>query len=324
MSRTLDADVVHAEVIRRGGWSRVLWGLGIDESFLTGKHGPCPVCGGKDRFRFTDWKQRGGFFCNGCGSGDGFALLTRVHRWGFAEAVRRVAEAIGMTESQSRFRTPLPPPPEKPNPDPAQPTTRVRALLRDSCDVSLVDPVVQYLEHRRVWPLPRDCSLRAHAAAEYWEGRECVGAFPALLAPVVDIDGALVTLHVTYLELNGQKLANREPRKILSPLTGREGCAVRLMSATDVLGIAEGIETALSAAKLNGVPTWAALNATLLGKFEPPMGVNAVHAFADRDIKGLEAFCRLIQRLQGRVHVESRLPPASANDWNDVLQERLQ
>jgi len=44
---------------------------------------------------------------------------------------------------------------------------------------------------------------------------------------------------------------------------------VQLMPAGGVLGIAEGIETALSAAVLDGVPVWAALNTSLLARFEP-------------------------------------------------------
>jgi len=42
------------------------------------------------------------------------------------------------------------------------------------------------------------------------------------------------------------------------------GAAVRLMAHEDVLGIAEGIETAMSASILFNVPCWAALNAGLV------------------------------------------------------------
>ena len=42
----------------------------------------------------------------------------------------------------------------------------------------------------------------------------------------------------------------------------RPPCGLR--KAADTLGIAEGMETALSAAALFGPPCWAALNATLL------------------------------------------------------------
>ena len=87
----------------------------------------------------------------------------------------------------------------------------------------------------------------------------------------------------------------------------------------DTLGLAEGLETALSACQLHQVPTWAALNSALLAKFEPPEGVCKLLVFADRDVAGLEAAGKLLERLQGRITVELRAPPAPHKDWNDVL-----
>ena len=52
----MQADVTK-EVI--GKWPSTLLELGIPEEFLTGKHGPCPMCGGKDRFRFTEHRRMG-------------------------------------------------------------------------------------------------------------------------------------------------------------------------------------------------------------------------------------------------------------------------
>lgn len=42
-----------------GRWRAILPRLGLDQSFLTGRHCPCPICGGKDRFRFDDQEGRG-------------------------------------------------------------------------------------------------------------------------------------------------------------------------------------------------------------------------------------------------------------------------
>lgn len=38
----------------RGRWREILPQLGIDTSYLRTRHGPCPLCGGKDRFRWDD------------------------------------------------------------------------------------------------------------------------------------------------------------------------------------------------------------------------------------------------------------------------------
>ena len=52
-------------------WHGILVGLGVPASALVNKHGPCPVCGGNDRFRFDDKEGLGTFICSHCGAGDG-------------------------------------------------------------------------------------------------------------------------------------------------------------------------------------------------------------------------------------------------------------
>ena len=61
-----------------GQWATVLGNYGCQ--LPSGrKHGPCPVCGGKDRFRFDDKNGRGTWFCSQCepSSGGGLLLLSR-------------------------------------------------------------------------------------------------------------------------------------------------------------------------------------------------------------------------------------------------------
>ena len=72
-------------------WSEILVGLGIDPQFLVRRHGPCPACGGKDRFRFDDLEGRGTFYCNQCGAGDGIRLLQNVFGWTFPETLKAVS-----------------------------------------------------------------------------------------------------------------------------------------------------------------------------------------------------------------------------------------
>lgn len=313
----LDLDAVRASA--HGRWPDVLTRLGIGEEFLRNKHGPCPACGGKDRFRFDDKDGRGTWLCTHCGSGtgkcgagDGFKLLMNVHGWTFPQALREVADVVGMADdmqlSAADRRAQTQPA------QPARPTARVQHVLRTSAAPELVPDVSAYLTSRRLWPLPAGCTLRAHAGVPYFDGKDQVGLFPALLAEIVDNAGERVSAHVTYLRC-GRKVDMSAPRKILSPLTGRIGCCVRLMPMAETLGIAEGIETALAANRIHSVPVWSALNTSLLVKFEPPPEVKRLIIFADRDPAGLEAAWHLRDKLS--IPCELKVPPDG--DWNDVL-----
>ena len=87
----------------RGNWPHVLKQCGVHGRFLKNSHGPCPGCGGEDRFRFDDKDGRGTFYCNQRTppAGDGFDLLRHVHGWTFPETVREVAAALGIREPRS-------------------------------------------------------------------------------------------------------------------------------------------------------------------------------------------------------------------------------
>ena len=73
-----------------GKWFFLLSSLGVDQNFLKNKHGPCPICGGKDRFRWDNKNGMGTFICNQCGSGDGYRLLEMYHGWDFYKALEEV------------------------------------------------------------------------------------------------------------------------------------------------------------------------------------------------------------------------------------------
>ena len=78
-----------------GRWRGILPALGIDPRHLTGKHGPCPKCGGKDRFRFDNKDGNGSWICTHCGAGYGANLVMLVHGLDFREAARRIEGVIG-------------------------------------------------------------------------------------------------------------------------------------------------------------------------------------------------------------------------------------
>jgi putative DNA primase/helicase len=311
-----DSHAIHA-TLGPDGWRNVLLSAGLSERQLSKKNGPCPVCTGNDRYHFSNKYGRGDAYCRQCGHLDGFKLLTGALGIDFAEARRRVMSIAGISDTEHEPITPRSPVADDPE-QPARPTQRVRALIRESCAVEDCEPAVLYLDSRALWPLPQGHGLRAHPSVEYWQEGKRIGRYPALIAAVRDMCGELVTVHVTYLTPAGEKLSNYEPRKILSAMTAREGCAVPLMPHGDTLGIAEGIETALSAARMHEQPVWAALNTSLLMKWEPPHTVSKVVIFADRDVAGLDAATKLMERLQERVRLVIKTP--QSKDWNDALR----
>ena len=87
------SDVTNAAA---GHWPELLAGIGIDVP-RRGKHGPCPACGGKDRFRLDDKEGRGTWICNQCGNGDGLDLLVRVTGKSTKEAAELIAPLVGLS-----------------------------------------------------------------------------------------------------------------------------------------------------------------------------------------------------------------------------------
>jgi phage/plasmid primase-like uncharacterized protein len=105
----------------RGRWIEVLATVcGLPAEVLNGRHQACPSCGGSDRFRaFNDADDTGGAICNKCGTfADGFEVVRWLKRVDFPEALRLVADAVGMmrVEHQPKRAAANRRPEEKPNP----------------------------------------------------------------------------------------------------------------------------------------------------------------------------------------------------------------
>ena len=86
------------------------------------------------------------------------------------------------------------------------------------------------------------------------------------------------------------------------------------------LGIAEGIETALSAQAIFGVPTWAALSADGLRRWQWPAGVSRVTIFADAGDAGMQAAATLADRLNVAGIANAIVSPLHGDDFNDDLR----
>jgi ribosomal protein L37AE/L43A len=103
----------------QGQWPRILSALaGLSPDQLTDKHQPCPLCGGKDRYRFDDKDGNGSWFCNKCGgknesggAGNGMELLMRRKSWDYQTAATEVERFLGVSiekpKSQAKPKPPI-------------------------------------------------------------------------------------------------------------------------------------------------------------------------------------------------------------------------
>ena len=204
---------------------------------------------------------------------------------------------------ERRDRQPAPAPPFTQDPD----TTALKLwLAARPAPGSLVETYLRY----RCITLPPAPSLRCGA-------RQHLDRYPmpAMIAAVQRPDGKVVAVQSTLLTYTGRKA----PASTSRITTGALGAgAVRLGKAIDVLGLAEGIETALSAMQMTTVPVWACLGAGRMHRVQLPETVRELHLFGDNDDPGKCAVERTAHVQHGR-RVVLRFPPDGCKDWNDFL-----
>jgi putative DNA primase/helicase len=142
---------------------------------------------------------------------------------------------------------------------------------------------------------------------------------PAVVAAVQAPDRRTIAVQVTRLDPSGERKAQVPiPRRTYGSLGNG---AVRLAAAGDVLGLAEGVESALSAMQLSGVPTWACLGASRMHRVALPDSVRELHVFMDNDGPRRDAGERTAHAHQHRRVVLQR-PPDHLKDWNDFLRAK--
>ncbi len=186
----------------------------------------------------------------------------------------------------------------------------------------------------RIWREAQ--ALRASPAKAYLESRGIIAASPALrfhpqtpLGPkgrtrflpamiaAVSLDEGPIAVHRTFLSGNA-KADFDKPKRALGALGE---AAVRLFApASGKLGLAEGIESAMSAFALTGIPVWATLGNERFGLVSVPESVTELHLFVDHDAGGELAASRALSAYarDGRT-IQVRMPSSRDTDWNDEL-----
>lgn len=301
----------------RGRWAEIFEYYGLPP-ITGGKHyqGECPLCGDKGKFRIDDKDGNGTFICK-CASGTGFKLLELTQGKSFPVLADEIDKLLGNTRQQEYSR-------------PAQSdiaAKRERFIRHYSGMVALKDTTAsQYLQERGVFILPADYSR--FCDAQPVKGHSKI--YQAIWSLATDTKGQPCYLHRTYLD--GSRKADVNPVKKMDSLQDdnylkhTKSVAIRLFPVDSTLGIAEGIETALSCKQVYGINTWASMNATFMEKFIAPKGVKTLVIFADYDKRSATghkaAFDCAHSNLNSNNDVEKvRVLWCDCGDFNDLIRD---
>ncbi|GAA5189504.1 primase-helicase zinc-binding domain-containing protein [Ferrimonas gelatinilytica] len=272
-----------------------------------GKHGPCPLCGGKDRFRITNLNGKGNYFCNQCGYGDGIMLVARYFGVTVLEAARMVAAVI-----------------DGGCPDHAKPAQR-----------ALTPPSLDEVAGKASWLLSKATTqsggpylsrkgLADVEARLLEDGQQVLAlhdeAFRIRSAQLIDADG-------TKRFLRGTKLSG-----LWSPLSGPGFVGAGDASPAQSLLVAEGAGTALTGKKLHGgsdvslaaasvltAANYCAAMPSILANHQP----SKLYLLADNDAdgKGLLAASAAAEYCLRKVPSVFLVLPPEPGDWNDIYQK---
>lgn len=236
--------------------------------------GPCPACGGNDRFSINTDKNI--YNCRGCGGGDGIGLVQKALGVDFVSAVefitgqnarehvidpaeldRRKEQQRASAAKQSRIE-------ERRREEARRDGYRIwkeskppqGTLVEDYLRLRGIGGgvITQVLESKQV---------RFHPHTPYWgdvgEGKKELFCGPAMVSAVLRRDGTFGAAHRTWLDLSqpkGKPVVLGKDGKPLSMKLGRgakQGGAIRLLhqdakALPQIMVMGEGIETTLSAA----------------------------------------------------------------------------
>ncbi|ELK6698111.1 toprim domain-containing protein [Enterobacter roggenkampii] len=276
--------------------------------------GECPVCGARGKLRIDDRDGRGTWICT-CGSGDGMKLVTLTQGKPFNEICREIDQLIGNNFTREAF----------PRTSDAV-SARDRVLSKFSKLVNLKGTTgADYLQARGIYQLPQE-------AVKFNDKQRYGGkVYQCLYSLATDDKGELCYLHRTLLDGNRKAQlrdsAGAKRQKSLqeeSYLDHARSVAIRMFPVATTLGIAEGIETALSCKQLYNVNTWATMTSGFMKKFRVPAGVKNLIIFADRDVNSATGLAAATECAHANLLAKNDLEKISIyypdnGDFNDML-----
>jgi hypothetical protein len=261
--------------------------------------GPCPICGGDDRFVVTPRKNL--WHCRQCAKGGGIIDLAMwLDGYSFKEALRTLTG----DDPRPQVTVLTSPAPKTDDEDHERKQRRTAAWLWSQRRPVGGTIAEKYLREVRGITCPLPATL-GFLPANNGHSPAMISAYaipdepePGILGEPRDVD----SVHLTKLLPDGSGKANVENPKIT---IGRPlGRPIVLAPANDLLGIAitEGIENALSVHEATGLGAWAAGSAVFMPALANtlPDYIEAVTICADSDKVGQDNARRLAEALSSR------------------------
>ena len=284
-----------------GVWRQTLEGYGC--KLPNGRqHGPCPVCGGKDRFRFDDKDGRGTWFCSQCDpqSGGGLLLLSRYLG---KPTIETAKELIG----QDMPRTVAP----------VRKHSATDEQMRDELRKRAKRGAVMLMEHS------------TPASHPYMDGKGLHGDWPVNSQIMMGADqeriepGALLLVPV-YKNgelVNVQKITAEGKKR---PIYGGDmsGVCHVITGTGKIVAITEGFATGVTVNRMTNATTYVAFNTGNLMDITAQARAENTDAniviFADNDEHG--AGLKYAEDAAIPVNAKIALPP-EIGDWDDYRQK---
>ncbi len=214
---------------------------------------------------------------------------------------------------------PEPEPPHRPRAIPAPTGSPEAARRLIAASLPILGTLVEtYLRHRCIDRLHDVGALRFHPRCYYRADDKAPRQnWPAMIASVTDLGGAITGAHRTWLDPSvAGKAPIETPRKAMGALRGH---AVRFGSSAKVMAAGEGIETMLSLrVVLSGVPMMAALSAAHLSAILFPDALRRLYIARDIDPAGDGAVATLTKRAAA-AGIETITLSPHLGDFNEDL-----
>lgn len=301
----------------RGRWSEIFDYFGLPK-FNPKVHykGECPFCKRNGCLRVDNRTGEGDWISNCRQPGIGFDLVQAWTNYDFRKVSDEIDQLLGNTFDAREDN-------KEQNQRQQARKNRLDALRERWRETErLPNTMAQdYWRARGIERLPQSQHVRFMAQEQ---GKHAGKS--GIWSLALDQSGTPAYLHRTLLR-NGEKVFRQLDRLISEDEAEWIGSVhVPLFPVSSVLGVAEGIEDALSANQMYGVNVWSTINAGFLAKFKAPRGVEKLIIYADNDphsMAGLVAATTCANRniLDKNSDVQEVVIcyPAEVKDFNNLI-----